>query len=90
MSRVTQHAKTLTWQDRQVLAWLKRNDDNALCINLQLWIAFSDEQLQARIECESDEAVEYVFDSLDDATIAQTLDQIGIPELIAKYENIHD
>lgn len=86
-SRVTEHAKLFTVKGRQVLAYLYRDDEDALVVALQLWCAASDEQIRAAVRTESDEDALLYFASLDADTIAQSLTAIGLTEQLERIES---
>lgn len=85
-SRVELHAKTITHDGRQVLAYLYRDSTDALCVALQMWVAASDEQLRAVVQVETDEEAILWFSQLDETTIAAALDGTGLAATLAQIE----
>ena len=85
-ARVELHAKTFTHEGRQVLAYLYRDEEDDLCVALQLWIAATDEQLRAVVRTECDEDTILWFSQLDETTIAAALAGTGLTETLAQIE----
>lgn len=83
--RVQQHAKLLTYRGRQLLAYLYRDENDALTIVMQLWFAPTDEQLRVSMSYPSmsDDVVGLMFEDLDDASVADTLDHLKIPDVLS-------
>lgn len=80
--RSQQFAKLLTYRDRQALAFLQRSPDEKLVVVVQLWSDAADHQIRAVIETEHDDQVQFVFDNLDDASIAEFIDASGLANLL--------
>lgn len=84
--RETNHAKLLQHEQRQVVAFLYRDSDDALCVALQLWVAVTDEQLRAVIQGETDEQTLGIFETLTDETIGHALHHMNIINDIERLE----
>lgn len=85
------HAKLLSWGDRQVLAFVQRDNDGALAVILQLWVAATDEQLQINMQIKGigdhgDTVNQMVFDEIDDEKLPAIMDELGIPAIIRELE----
>lgn len=88
--RVTEHAKLLTYENRQVLAYLFRDEDEELKVIVQLWVARTDDKLQICLGTPSDDVSQNIFDSLDDESIALVFQELGIMGIVASYEGSVD
>lgn len=86
-AREKTHAKLFTVGHRQVLAFLHRDENDALVIVLQLWVAASDEQLQVVVHIHDDAMTQTAFDALSDAGVEQVLQELGVPTIIANIES---
>lgn len=82
-----QHAKLLSYGDRQALAFVQRNDENEkLEVIIQLWVASEDHQLRAAL-CFGDDALTYAaFEALDDEGLEKVFATLSIPETLAELE----
>jgi hypothetical protein len=90
IARESAHAKLLTYGERQVLAYLYRNQDDRLTVVMQLWVAKTDEQLRIELSTgdglDSDGRAQIVFGALNDFSLAATLEAIGVPAILAEVE----
>lgn len=82
-------AKLLTVDAQQVLVHLYRDENDALALIVQLWVARTDEQLRVQIDCEDDEKAMILFNDLSDESIELVLQELGVPAMIAEIED-HD
>ncbi len=84
-SREQSHAKLLSYQGRQVLAYLYRDKNDGLCVAMQVWVASTDEQLRVSVSYPSipDEVVAGLFEDLDDAQVAHDFEQLGVAKILA-------
>lgn len=84
------HAKLLTFGERQVLAYLYRDQQDALTLALQLWVAATDEQLRVSVSYPGlpEEVIALTFANLDDEGLAAHLETMGIPAMIAEIEEV--
>lgn len=85
-ARVEQHAKIFNNEGRQVLAYLYRDGDDAMCAALQVWVEGSDAQLRAVIQTEDDEDVLLWFAQLDETTLKAALTGVGLIETLDRFE----
>jgi hypothetical protein len=73
-------AKTLMCDDRQVLLYLIRNEDDRLSVVFVIWID-SDEQFQAVITPKTEEEAQSTFDMIDETLARDLIDYfIGASE----------
>ena len=87
LKRESTHAKQLRWGDRQVLAYLQRNNEGKLTIALRFWVAATDEQCCVMLYTElTDERVQEVFEGIDDEMVGELIQILGVPKLIAELE----
>lgn len=84
--RTSHHAKLLTVGDRQVLAFLSRDEEHKLSVMLQLWVAATDEPVRGQISLTSEENAQSFFDDLCDDTIGAVVEGLGLLEIISEYE----
>lgn len=84
--RVRAHAKLFSVDHRQVVAYLNRDDSDALVVLLQLWVARTDEQLRVAVKSQSDALTQEIFDALNDEGISLVLAELGVPEMILAIE----
>ena len=85
-ARVTEHAKLLSYGDRQVLAYIYRDEGDAMCVVLQMWVAATDEQIRAVVKTDSDEDAILFFDGISDLTLPKVIADIGIMNELVKLE----
>lgn len=78
------HAKLLTYDGRQALAFLSRNDDAALTIIVQLWCEVEDHQLRVAVAVDDadDAVVRSAFADLSDESVTLLLDELGVGSLL--------
>lgn len=85
--RVQQHAKLLRYEDRQVLVFLSRNESDDLAIFVQVWVASCDHQLRATIVLQvEDDLIQVAFEALDDETIGDALEFMGVLDRLRELE----
>lgn len=80
--REASFAKLLEYEQRQVLVYLYRNEDDDLAIVFQMWVALTDEQIRADITAKTDELAMKIFENLDQSNVGEIVRQLGIPEII--------
>jgi hypothetical protein len=85
--RVATHTKLFEIEGRQLVAFLNRDDSDALVVILQLWVAATDEQLRVAVRCADEPSTQEMFDLLDTDTIQFMLSELKVPELIAELSN---
>ena len=83
----TLQAKILQHGHRQVLAYVFRDGDDALCVVLQLWVNATDEQLRFVVTFGADDAAKRFLNDLDEVMLARVLDNFGAPGIIADLES---
>ena len=72
--------------DRQVLAFLTRDEEHKLAVMLQLWVAATDEPVRGQVSLTSEENAQSFFDDLCDDTIAPVVEGLGLLQIISEYE----
>jgi hypothetical protein len=87
-ARVTEHAKLLSYNGRQVLAFLAVDEQGQMTIVLQVWIARFDQQLRASVVFNSDthDAVYGLFESLNEQTVGDLVKSVGLAQAIEVAE----
>lgn len=85
-NRSQSHAKLFDTDRGQVLAYLNRDENDALTVLLQMWVDHTDEPLRALIRGENDDVTLFIFESLDDEGVPQVIDELGMVETIAEIE----
>lgn len=65
LERQRNHAKLFQCGERQVVAFLFRDDDSDLCVAFQVWIPEVDEQLRVAVTFEDDDEAADFFAMLD-------------------------
>ena len=90
-NREKAHAKLLSYQGRQVLAHLYRDQNDRLNVVLQLWVGATDEQLRVEMSYPSmpDDVIAHLFEDMDDEMLGKTLEHLGVPATIAEIEAAH-
>lgn len=83
-------AKLMTFEKRQVLAYLQRDQNDKLSIIVQLWVAHTDEQLRVAITTEADDLTTIIFHSLNDESLPLMLGELGVPAMLAEIEDRTD
>jgi len=84
-NREAEHAKLLRYGNRQVLAFLQRDEADALVIVFQIWVASDDHQLRAALSMPGgDEEAQALFDGLTDDAVSKIFGDMGIPDIIAE------
>lgn len=78
-------AKILDWNGRQVLLWLARDDQDVLCLYLQLWVERTQEQLQGKIYFADEDP--RMIDMIDQDNLATVLEELGLIALLEEIEN---
>lgn len=81
-NREQQHTKLFDYHGRQVSARIQRDGDDDLCVVLQMWVAASDEQIQALIKGQDDDATAAIFAGLTQDTIAKAVEDLKLPEIM--------
>lgn len=76
------HAKLLSYQGRQVLAFVQRDAHDALCIILQLWCAQTDEQLRVSVAGQTERETESIFADLRDEGLEAMLDHLEVSAIL--------
>lgn len=82
LDRSQQHAKLLTYINRQVLVFLTRNSDDKLQVLVQLWSSSADHQVRALVEVETDDQAMIAFDSITDETIGELIASFGMADVL--------
>jgi hypothetical protein len=81
-----QHAKLLTYGDRQALAFVQRGDAETLEIIIQLWVASEDHQLRVSIAFGSDDMTLAAFERLDQENLESVLATLEVPATLERLE----
>lgn len=84
--RTRAHAKLFDTERGQVLVYLNRDDNDDLTINLQMWVATTDEPLRALIRAQNEAHTQAIFDSIEDDSLAQLLEELGLLSVLAEVE----
>jgi hypothetical protein len=80
--RSQQHAKLLTYKQRQVLVFLQRDNTDKLQVLLSIWSSASDAQVRALVEVETDDHAMVAFDSFTDETVAEFIEAAGMADVL--------
>lgn len=86
IARAIAFSKLLRVNGKQVLVHLYRDENDALALIVQLWVARTDEQLRVQIDCEDDEKAMILFNDLNDESIDLVLQNLGVLAMIAEIE----
>ena len=76
------HAKLFTVENRQVVAYLNRDDSDDLSVILQLWVASTDEQLRIALRGADDALTQLLFDDLTDERLQTIFNELQVNETI--------
>lgn len=82
LMRETTHTKLFMVEGRQVTAFLNRDENDALVVILQLWVAKTDEQLRVSVVGSDEPSTQEMFDLLDGETIDFMFRELKIQDLI--------
>lgn len=78
LSRSQLFAKLLTFNERQALVFLQRDNTDKLNVVVQLWSSAHDAQVRALVDVETDDQAQFVFDNLTDETLGEFVEASGL------------
>lgn len=80
-------AKLFDINDRQILVYLYRDEDDLLSVVVQLWVAHTDEQLRAQIDVKDDSIAQNLFDTISDCNIDLLIKDIGFNDVFSEFSD---